>query len=178
VLLSDTVGFIRDLPHHLVASFKATLEETRQARLLLHVVDAGNPHAEEHIAAVQQVLKEIDCGEKPALLVLNQIDRLQDQSVLHILQKRHPRSVAISARTRRGLDALSDAVIEALSEDLANAEIVTGTGNGKVLAYLNAHAEIYRQEFRDEQVIICCHLPKHLLHHIQGPDVQVRFLRD
>src|SRR5712691_12745685 len=64
VLLSDTVGFIRELPHHLVASFKATLEETRQARLLLHVVDAGNPTAEEQIKAVDQVLKELDCGDK------------------------------------------------------------------------------------------------------------------
>src|SRR6202043_3756894 len=60
VLLSDTVGFIRDLPHHLVASFKATLEEARQARLLLHVVDAGNLHAEEHIQAVVAVLKELE----------------------------------------------------------------------------------------------------------------------
>ena len=63
ILLSDTVGFIRKLPHHLVASFKATLEEARQARLLLHVVDASNPHAEEQIAAVNGVLKELDCDE-------------------------------------------------------------------------------------------------------------------
>src|SRR4029077_17875003 len=69
VLLSDTVGFIRDLPHHLVASFEATLAETRRARLLLHVVDASNPHAEEQIAAVNLVLKEIGCDDKPALLV-------------------------------------------------------------------------------------------------------------
>src|SRR5262249_5328484 len=178
VLLSDTVGFIRDLPHHLVASFKATLEETRQARLLLHVVDASNPHAEEHILAVQRVLKEIDCGGKSTLLVLNKIDRVPDPSVLHILQAHHPRAVAISARNRRGLDELQDAVIEALSEDFAEAEVITGTGNGKVLSYLNAHAEIVRQEFEGDQVIIHCHLPRHLLHHIQASDVKVRFLRD
>ena len=63
VLLSDTVGFIRDLPHHLVASFKATLAETRQAQLLLHVVDASNPSAEDHVKAVNQVLKDIDCAD-------------------------------------------------------------------------------------------------------------------
>src|SRR5579864_489148 len=67
VLLSDTVGFIRDLPHHLIASFRATLEEARQARLLLHVVDASNPHAEEHIRAVNQVLAELGCKDKPTL---------------------------------------------------------------------------------------------------------------
>jgi GTP-binding protein HflX len=178
VLLSDTVGFIRDLPHHLVASFKATLEETRQARLLLHVVDASNPHAEEHIQAVQQVLKEMDCGDKSTLLVLNKIDRVNDPSVVHILQAHHPRAVAISARSRKGLDELQDAVIEALSEDFAEAEVITASSNGKVLAYLNAHAEIVRQEFQGNQTIIHCHLPRQLLHHIQGPDVQVRFVRE
>src|SRR6185295_18065746 len=109
VLLSDTVGFIRDLPHHLVASFKATLEETRQARLLLHVVDASSPHAEEQIEAVNQVLKELDCDKKPTLLVLNKVDRVKDLSYLHVLQKHHPRSVAVSAVKRRGLDLLADA---------------------------------------------------------------------
>ena len=65
VLLSDTVGFIRDLPHHLVASFKATLAEARNAKLLLHVVDASNPQAEDHIHAVNEVLKELECDRKP-----------------------------------------------------------------------------------------------------------------
>ena len=176
VLLSDTVGFIRDLPHHLVASFKATLEEARQARLLLHVVDASNPHAEEHIKAVNAVLKELGCGDKPTLLVLNKVDRVADRSLLHVLQKHHPRAVAVSAATGQGLDELRDAVIEALSADFAEAEIETSAGNGKVLAYLAAHAEIYRQEFHDNRVLIRCYLPRHLLHHIQGPDVQVRFL--
>src|SRR5205807_3410305 len=80
VLLSDTVGFIRDLPHHLVASFKATLEEARQSRLLLHVVDASSPVAEEHIKAVNQILKELGCEQKPILLVLNKVDRVGDLS--------------------------------------------------------------------------------------------------
>jgi GTP-binding protein HflX len=176
VLLSDTVGFIRELPHHLVASFKATLEEARQARLLLHVVDASSELAEEQIKAVRAVLTELGCGNKPTLLVLNKIDRLPDLSLLHVLQKHHPRAVAISAFQRQGLDDLADGVIEALRADFADAEVITSAGNGKVQAYLSAHAEIYRQQFKDENVIIHCHLPRHLLHHIQGPDVQVRFL--
>jgi GTPase len=176
VLLSDTVGFIRDLPHHLVASFKATLEEARQARLLLHVVDASSPVAEEHIKAVNQVLKELGCGDKPSLLVLNKVDRVRDLSYLHVLQSHHPRAVAISAATGRGLEALQEAVIEALSADFAEAEIDTDAGNGKVLSYLAAHAEIFRQQYQDNRVLIRCNLPRHLLHHIQGPDVRVRFL--
>src|SRR5262245_42759304 len=176
VLLSDTVGFIRDLPHHLVASFKATLEEARQARLLLHVVDAANPAAETQIDAVNRVLKEVGCGDKPTMLVLHQIDRVTDRSYLDVLQSRHPRAVAVSALTGQGLEALSEAVIVALSADFADAEVVTAAGNGRLLSYLAAHAEIYRQEFEDGRAKVWCFLPRHLLHHIQGRDVHVRFL--
>lgn len=176
VLLSDTVGFIRHLPHHLVASFKATLEEARQAKLLLHVVDASNPMAEEHIRAVNEVLAEIDCASKPTVLVLNKIDKLADSSHLAVLRTHHPKAVEISGLTGQGLGDLSDAVIEALSADFSPAEVVVPAGNGKVLAYLNAHAEIFRQEFRGSDVVIRCFLPKHLIHHIEGPDVRVTFL--
>ncbi|WP_162672772.1 GTPase HflX [Gemmata massiliana] len=178
VLLSDTVGFIRDLPHHLVASFKATLSEARHAKLLLHVVDASSPQAEDHIRAVTTVLKELDCDQKPTLLVLNKIDKLADRSLLTLLEAHHPRAIAVSGLTGEGIARLEDAVMEALAEDFAEAEIVTDSGNGRVLAFLNAHAEIYRQEFRDDvnEVVIRCHLPKHLLHHIAGPTVKVRFV--
>src|SRR5262249_31203321 len=145
VLLSDTVGFIRELPHHLVASFKATLEEARQARLLLHVVDASSPAAEDHIRAVRKVLEELGCADKPSLLVLNKVDRLADLSHLHVLQKHHPRAVSISAATGKGLDELAEAVIGALSADFADAEVETASANGRVQSYLSAHAEIYRQ---------------------------------
>src|SRR5207237_3360282 len=84
----------------------------------------------------------------------------------------------VSGLTGEGIERLEDAVMAALAAGFAEAEIVTDSGNGKVLAFLNANAEIYRQEFRDEanEVVIRCHLPKHLLHHIEGPTVQVRFL--
>jgi GTPase len=176
LLLSDTVGFIRDLPHHLIASFKATLEEARQARLLLHVVDASNLNAEGQIDSVNKVLKELGCADKPTLLVLNKIDRVVDLSFLQVLEKHHPRSVSISAGTNKGLNVLAETVMDLLSSDFANALIETDAGNGKVLSYLAAHAEIYRQEYHDERVAIYCYLPRHLLHHIQGHGVEVRFL--
>jgi GTPase len=174
VLLSDTVGFIRDLPHHLVASFKATLEETRQARLLLHVVDASNPIAEEQIKSVNAVLKELGCADKPSLLVLNKSDKLSDPLALQVLQAHHPRAVAVSALSGRGLEELREAVAEMLHADFTEATVEADAGNGKVLAYLAAHAEIHRQEFHDDRVTVRCSLPKHLLHHIQGPGVSVR----
>ena len=175
VLLSDTVGFIRDLPHHLVASFKATLEETRQARLLLHVVDSSDPFAEERIKAVNSVLEGLGCAGKPTLLVLNKADRVPDRSLLQVLEKHHPRSVAVSAAHKENLDGLRDAVIEMLSAEFAEASVETGQGNGKVLSYLSAHAEILRQDYRDDQVVIRCRLPKQLFHHIMGPTVKITF---
>ena len=178
VLLSDTVGFIRDLPHHLVASFKATLAEARNARLLLHVVDASNPQAEDQIRAVNGVLKELECDQKPTILVLNKIDRITDPAALQLLQAKYPRAVAVSGLTGAGVDRLEDAVMDALAAEFAEAEVVTDAANGRVLAYLNAHAEVYRQEFREDsnEVVVRCHLPRHLLHHIEGPTVQVRFV--
>ena len=178
VLLSDTVGFIRELPHHLVASFKATLSEARHAKLLIHVVDASNPQAVEQIRAVNAVLKELDCDKKPTILVLNKIDKVADPSILKVLEAQHPRAVALSGLTGEGIDRLEDAVMEALASEFAEAEVITDAGNGKVLAFLNAHAEVYRQEFRDDsnEVVVRCQLPRHLLHHIAGPTVKVRFI--
>jgi GTP-binding protein HflX len=178
VLLSDTVGFIRDLPHHLVASFKATLSEARYAKLLLHVVDASSPQAEDHIRAVNAVLKELECDKKSSILVLNKIDKIADKTTLQVLQAHHPRAVAVSGLTGEGIDRLEDAVMEALAAEFAEAEVITDAGNGRVLAFLNAHAEVYRQEFRADtnDVVVRCHLPRHLLHHIAGPTVKVRFI--
>jgi GTPase len=176
VLLSDTVGFIRDLPHHLIASFKATLEEARQARLLLHVVDASSPVAEEQINSVNAVLKELGCDTKPTLLVLNKVDKVADPSYLDILMRHHPKAVAVSAASGEGLDSLRDAVMSALSADFVDAEVITPAANGRVLAYLGAHAEIYRQTYDGDQVVVRCFIPKQLLHHIQAPGVTVKAL--
>ena len=111
-LLSDTVGFIRDLPHALVASFKATLEEARQADLLLHVVDASSIEAEAQIQAVKAVLAELGLEDHPTLLVLNKTDRVPDRSYLDVLEAHHSRSVAISAARGEGLERLEQAVRE------------------------------------------------------------------
>lgn len=173
VLLSDTVGFIRDLPHHLVASFRATLAEARHARLLLHVVDASSPAAEQQIASVNSVLKELECDQKPTLLVLNKVDKVKDRSTLDLLRAHHPKSVAISGATGEGLRELSDHVAELLGSAMASIEVTASAGNGKLIAYLNAHADIVRQEYRGDDVVLKCHLPRHLMHRIEGEGVRV-----
>jgi GTP-binding protein HflX len=163
VLLSDTVGFIRDLPHALVASFKATLEEARQADLLLHVVDASSPEAEQQIQAVKSVLAELGLADHPTILVLNKADRVRDRSFLDVLRAHHRDSVAISAARAERLDRLEQAVREALNEQALDAEVETGVGNGRVLAYLAQHAQIHGRTYAADRVLLHCRLPRRCL---------------
>jgi GTP-binding protein HflX len=106
VLLTDTVGFIKKLPHGLVEAFKATLEEVVQADLLLHVVDISHPQAEEQIAAVNSVLAEIGASEKPTIMVFNKIDKLDGSGALNRLQEKFLHAVGISATTGEGISTL------------------------------------------------------------------------
>ena len=156
VLLSDTVGFIRDLPHHLVASFKATLEETRQADLLLHVADASNPHALEQITAVYKVLEELGIQAKDTLLVLNKVDRRARTAArsIKLAGTRIRNAVPISARAGDGLPQLAKAVSDALSRNFRDVDIETDVGNGRhaglsVGARRSAVAAVPRRSRRD-----------------------------
>ncbi|HZN33034.1 MAG TPA: GTPase HflX [Pirellulaceae bacterium] len=160
VLLSDTVGFIRDLPHGLIASFKATLEEARQADLLLHVADAANPAVLDQISAVYEVLRELGIEEKDTLLVLNQIDRLADRSELAKVQQRYPNAVPISARTGEGLDKLHAAASAALSRSFVDLDVETSVANGKLLAYLAAHGEILDRKYDGDRALIHVRIPQ------------------
>jgi GTP-binding protein HflX len=112
IVVSDTVGFIRDLPHGLVAAFRATLEETVQADLLLHVVDAASPSRDEQAADVDKVLAEIPAGEAPRLLVWNKIDAAGLEAGVERDQYGRISRVFVSARTGEGLEALRDAIAE------------------------------------------------------------------
>lgn len=174
VLLSDTVGFIRDLPHRLIASFKATLEEARQADLLLHVADASSPAARDQISAVFQVLREIGIDEKDTVLVLNKIDLLQSRSTLEGILRLYPNAIALSAATGEGLSRLSVAVSDALSRTFRDVDIETGVENGRLMAYLAAHGEILSKRFSDHRVTIHCRLPQKYLGRIRDPETIVR----
>ncbi|MBL9091014.1 MAG: GTPase HflX [Planctomycetaceae bacterium] len=168
VLLSDTVGFIRDLPHSLVAGFKATLEETRQANLLLHVADASNPHAQEQIAAVYKVLEELGIHAKDTLLVLNKVDAVPDRGTLDKLLSLYPNAVPVSARSGAGLPQLAKAVSDALSRNFQDVEIEADVANGKLLAYLSAHGEVLSRQFHDDRVVVHCRLAQEHLGPIEG----------
>jgi GTPase len=111
-LISDTVGFLRKLPHHLIASFRSTLEEVIEADLLVHVVDAAHPDAEAQIDAVEQVLEELGSATKPSLLVLNKADQVRDEAELRGLALRHPNALVVSALDREGVAALRERLHE------------------------------------------------------------------
>jgi GTP-binding protein HflX len=174
VLLSDTVGFIRDLPHHLIASFRATLEEARQADLLLHVADASNPAALRQIAAVYGVLEELDIREKDTILVLNQIDRVHEPGVLETLKQRYPSAVEISARSGAGLSRLAAAVSDALSQHFLDVDVETSVDNGRLLAYLAQHGEILSRTYADGRVSVHCRMPGKNLGRIAPSEAAIR----
>jgi GTP-binding protein HflX len=160
LLLSDTVGFIRNLPHHLVASFRSTLEEARHADLLLHVVDASHPEAQLQITTVQEVLGELGVDDHHPLLVLNKIDAVEDRSFLDVLQARYPEAISVSAHQRSGLDELAQAVASRLSDGYVNARVEASAGNGRLLRYLQQHSEMLKTEYLEDQVAYECRLPR------------------
>ncbi|GAB4130136.1 GTPase HflX [Thermopirellula anaerolimosa] len=161
VLLSDTVGFIRDLPHHLIASFRATLEEARQADLLLHVADGSSPAIMHQISAAHKVLSEIGLETKDSLLVINKVDKVADRATLHALTQRYPHAIPISARTGEGLDRLKLTVSEALARRFLELEIETGVENGRLPAFLAHHGEIFSHHYgSDGRTVIHCRLPQ------------------
>ncbi len=167
VLLSDTVGFIRNLPHNLVASFHATLEEVAQADLLLHVVDASHPQAQEHIEAVDSVLKVLECSEKPTLLVFNKIDRFRDPIEREILLHKHPEAIAISARTGDGLQSLTSRVAERLTRKLIDVDVEIPQSEGKLLAELSTWSIPVKREYVDSTVKMTLRVPSRALYKLE-----------
>jgi GTP-binding protein HflX len=154
VLLSDTVGFIKNLPHQLIASFKATLEEAVNADLLLHIVDSSNPDALNQIDSVNNVLAEIGCGQSPVLLVLNKVDAVRKISDLEMLQTLYSDAVCISARTGLGLELLTEAVSARYRGDVVLLRVSSSQSDGRVQSFLRAYGRIVEERYLDGSVLI------------------------
>ena len=150
LLLSDTVGFIHRLPHHLVASFHATLEEARQADLLLHVVDAASPYADHQMASVMEVLSELGCAKHAILCVYNKMDLVQDESVLPLLRRGFGDGAKIAARAGDGLGTLRELIRERLDQKAVTRMIEMPPAAGRLQAFLSEHAEILSREYNAE----------------------------
>jgi GTP-binding protein HflX len=154
VLLSDTVGFIRNLPHTLVTSFRATLEEVAQAEVLLHIRDAASTYGEDQKAQVEKVLGELEVLAKPRIEVLNKIDLLDEHARDGLLARSQAgNEVAISARTGEGMDALLAAIDGALHSDpVIEAELRVPQQEGAVLAAIDAGMVVHSREYEGNLV--------------------------
>jgi GTPase len=170
VLLSDTVGFIRNLPTTVVKAFRATLEEVTEAALILHVVDASSPSAKEHTAHVSAVLTEIGAAGIPQILVMNKIDRvLADEGELESLKQRlmasqgDMRAVGISAITGSGIDSLLAEIDEALPLDpLVRATFQVPAGDGSTLALLHEFGRVLATRYIDDVCEVDAEIPESL----------------
>jgi len=164
-LVTDTVGFIRKLPHQLVEAFKATLEETRLADLILHVVDATEPEAQrvETIRAVERVLGEIGADERPRLLVFNKLDLLEPEERSRILVGRRD-AVGISAATGEGLDELRERVAAEFERTLEALDLLIPYREGARLSELHELAGDLEREERSDGVLVHARVPSALAH--------------
>jgi GTP-binding protein HflX len=153
-LISDTVGFVKRLPHQLVASFKATLEEAINADLLLHVVDVSNEDVEHQALNAKQVLNEIGCSDKPTLVLLNKSDVVRSQAQFEFIQTIYPEAICISARSGLNLDLLKRKVMEFYEGGVLHLRITAHAGDGKIQSFLKSYANIISQEYVDSKVIM------------------------
>ena len=152
VLLSDTVGFVRDLPHHLIASFRATLEEAIHANLLLHLIDISAPTAWGQMEAVGEVLASLGCDKIPQITLLNKVDIANDTSMAEMLACHDCSALSISAVTGEGLDHLGEAVIQQMLKDSADVTVLVPHAEGKLLNEIGRLAEIHGRRYRSEGV--------------------------
>jgi GTP-binding protein HflX len=167
ILLSDTVGFVKNLPHQLVASFKATLEEAINADLLLHIVDAADEDALRQIDSVNHVLDEIGCGSKEVVVVLNKIDAVKDISQVELLQTVYPQAIAISAKKGMGLEDLKVAVRNKYKGVEVLLRVRSEQSNGRVQSFLRAHGDIIRENYLDSMVVIDVRLGRNQLRDLE-----------
>jgi GTP-binding protein HflX len=147
MLMTDTVGFIQKLPHHLVDSFKATLEEVVEADLLVHVIDASHPQVDLQIESVHKVLDEIGGLDKPMLYVFNKIDNEKGRNSAKRLCRQFPKSIAVSALTGEGIAELFDELADCLKGRKIEMKLSVPLSEGKLLATLQKNAAILEQEY-------------------------------
>ncbi len=154
ILVSDTVGFIRSLPHGLIASFHATLEEARRADLLLHVVDVSHPRFEEQIRVVDDTLQEIGAKDAPRVVVLNKIDRLSDRAVLGHLAECYDDAASVSALSGDGIGALRERIVEAAASGARRVTLRLPPGAQEPMRFLFNHAFNLERDYASDGAVV------------------------
>src|SRR6188472_1418222 len=168
VLLTDTVGFLRKLPHTLIESFKATLEEVSEADLLIHVVDLSHPRVDEQMAAVDSVVKELDAFGKQTLIVFNKIDLLENPDLASTYCRRFPGSVAISAKSGQGIDRFVDALQSALSAWRLRSHFRIPLSESNLIAELHRVGHVLELRYDNDYAVITAHVPPHFEQKLTG----------
>ncbi len=159
IVISDTVGFISKLPHQLVAAFRSTLDEVRDADLLVHVVDASHPNMREQMTAVESVLEEIGAAEKPRLMAMNKIDLL-DEGDRKRLEKLYPDAVAVSAVEGTGMDELVQKIETALSANFISVNLKIPYEDGNVVQLVHAVGRVEKMEHRPDGMALKAEIPR------------------
>jgi GTPase len=162
VLLTDTVGFLRKLPHTLIESFKATLEEVSEADLLIHIADLSHPRVDEQMEAVDRVIKELDAYGKQTLIVFNKIDNLANREVVDSYLKRFLGSVAISARTGEGVNQLVQALEGALSSWRLRSRFRIPANESALIAEIHRVGHVLELRYEGNDALIVAHVPPDL----------------
>jgi GTP-binding protein HflX len=162
VLLTDTVGFVRNLPHHLVEAFKATLEEAADADILVEVVDASDPEADIQLAATDKVLREIGAGEVPRILALNKVDLVADEAAFALWRSKFPEALCCSAKTGAGLPELVAALEDRLSAASGEMGLRIPDAEYSFVALLHREASILEESHDGEATVLRARVPERL----------------
>jgi len=153
-MLTDTVGFIRKLPHHLVASFKSTLEEVIEADILLHVIDLSHPQMEEQIEVVKNTIADLGIANKTAIYVFNKVDAIEDRSIIKNLQSKYEPSVFISAHRGINILGLKEMLLSMIHSAFTEITFTVSNADYKTISLLHDLAEITEQKYDENDIII------------------------
>jgi GTP-binding protein HflX len=159
--LADTVGFVRHLPHQLVEAFRSTLEEVRDADLILHVVDGSDDVPEEQISAVREVLNEIGAGQVPELIVINKAD-IAEPDVIAALQRREPHSIVVSARSGLGFEELLEAIEHDLPTGLVDVAVLVPYSRGDLVSRAHRQGEVVSETHGETGTLLTARVPQAL----------------
>lgn len=167
LLMTDTVGFVRRLPHRLVESFKATLEEAVLSDFLVHVLDINAPEVEAFHHTTLEVLKELGADQKRIITVFNKIDLLEDDTKTAAVRAHHPDAVFVSAHTGEGLDTLRDRMADLLADQIAHMRLKIPHERADIVARLHQHGHVNECRYEDDAVYLDTTLPKRLAEEVR-----------
>ncbi len=168
VILSDTVGFLYHLPHNLIEAFKATLEEVKEADLLIHVLDVSNTEFREHGYSVSNVLSELGAIDKPIITALNKIDKLEDRSILAEVKEGFPHPAAISAKNKENLDILISLILQYLPVRLKKNKLFIPTSHMRLIDIIYKEGKVEQINYREDGVEVDAYLPEIALNKIKN----------